>query len=110
MTYELVKGDQFPQIQATLTRQDDGSAVDLRGGGSKLRFRAKGTTTVLFTLDSFISQDNFQIGKVIFSFTGTNLNLAEGFYEGEISIQYNGGTTETIYDVLDFYVRDDFRD
>ena len=52
MIYPIVQGDSAPQLEVTLTRDDDGSAVDLdlmlHG---KLRFRAKGSKTILFTLN-----------------------------------------------------------
>ena len=50
MMYQLVQGDQAPQIQAKLTRDDTGTAIDFSGGSCALKFRAKGTTTTLFTL------------------------------------------------------------
>ena len=108
MTYQLVKGDQAPQIQATLTRDDTGAAIDFSGGSCALKFRAKGTTTTLFTLAATNVGDNFLQGKAIFSFSGTQLNLAEGYYEGEIEITYSSGTVETVFAVLDFYLRADF--
>jgi hypothetical protein len=108
MTYQLVKGDQAPQIQATLTRDDTGAAIDFSGGSCALKFRAKGTTTTLFTLAATNVGDNFLQGKAIFSFSGTQLNLEEGYYEGEIEITYSSGTVETVFAVLDFYLRADF--
>jgi hypothetical protein len=50
MIYQLVQGDQAPQIQAKLTRDDTGALIDFSGGSCALKFRAKGTTTTLFTL------------------------------------------------------------
>lgn len=108
MTYQLVQSDQAPQVKATLTRQDDGSVVNFAGGSCALKFRAKGATTTLFTLAAADVGDNFQDGIAVFSFSGTQLSLAEGYYEGEIEITYSSGTIETVYQVLDFYLREDF--
>jgi len=108
MTYQLVQGDQAPQIKATLKRQDDDSVIDFSGGSCALKFRAKGTTTTLFTLAAADVGDNFQDGIAIFSFSGTQLDIDEGYYEGEIEVTYSSGTKETVYKVLDFYVRADF--
>jgi hypothetical protein len=108
MTYQLVQGDQAPQIKATLKRQDDDSVIDFSGGSCALKFRAKGTTTTLFTLAAADVGDNFQEGTAIFSFSGTQLDIDEGYYEGEIEVTYSSGTKETVYKVLDFYVRADF--
>ena len=108
MIYQLVQGDQAPQIQATLTRDDTGAVIDFSGGSCALKFRAKGTTTTLFTLAAADVGDNFSEGKAIFSFSGTQLNLDEGYYEGELEVTYSSGKVETIFQVLDFYIRDDF--
>jgi len=108
MTYQLVQGDQAPQIQAVLKRQDDNSIIDFSGGSCALKFRAKGTTTTLFTLSAADVGDNFEDGIAVFSFSGTQLAIDEGYYEGEIEITYASGSIETVFKVLDFYVRADF--
>jgi len=108
MTYQLVQGDQAPQIQATLTRDDTGAVIDFSGGSCALKFRAKGSTTTLFTLAAADVGDNFLEGKAIFSFSGTQLNLNEGYYEGELEVTYSSGAVETVFAVLNFYLRADF--
>jgi hypothetical protein len=108
MIYQLVKSDQAPQIRAALKREDDNSVVDFENGSCALKFRKKGSTTVLFTLAASDVGDNFKDGIAIFSFSGTQLAIAEGYYEGEISITYSSGSIETVFKVLDFYLRDDF--
>ena len=108
MTYQLVQGDQAPQIQATLTRDDTGAVIDFSGGSCALKFRAKGTTTTLFTLAAADVGGNFADGIAVFSFSNTQLNLDEGYYEGEIEITYESGAVETVFAVLDFYLRADF--
>jgi hypothetical protein len=108
MTYQLVQGDQAPQIRAVLKRQDDNSIIDFSGGSCALKFRAKGSTTTLFTLSAADVGDNFQDGIAVFSFSGTQLAIDEGYYEGEIEITYTSGSIETVFKVLDFYVRADF--
>jgi|TARA_R110000803_G_scaffold208499_1_gene277214 hypothetical protein len=106
--YQLVQGDQAPQIQAVLTREDDGSVINFASGSCALKFRAKDTTTVLFTLAAADVGDNFQDGIAIFSFSGTQLDIDAGYYEGEIEITYSSGTIETVFAVLNFYLRADF--
>ena len=108
MIYQLVKSDQAPQIRAALKREDDNSVVDFENGSCALKFRKKGSTTVLFTLAASDVGDNFKDGIAIFSFSGTQLAIDEGYYEGEISITYSSGTIETVFKILDFYLRDDF--
>ena len=108
MTFQLVKSDQAPQIRAALKREDDNSVVDFENGSCALKFRKKGTTSVLFTLAASDVGDNFKDGIAIFAFSGTQLAIDEGYYEGEISVIYSSGSTETVFKVLDFYLRDDF--
>ena len=108
MIYPLVQGDTAPQIKATITREDDGSVIDFSGGSCALKFRAKGSTTTLFTLAAADLGANFENGIALFSFSGTQLDVDKGYYEGEIEITYNSGKIETIYKVIDFYVRADF--
>ena len=106
--YQLVKGDQAPQIQAKLTRDDSGDVVSFAGGSCSLKFRLKGTATVLFTLLAADAGSNFQDGVAVFSFSGTQLEISPGYYEGEIKITYPTGYVETVNKVLDFELRDDF--
>lgn len=105
MTIELVQGDTGPQIKATITR--DGSAEDLTGCTAVLRFRKKKTTTVLFSLNTVSSDEQKALGDLFFVFSSGQLDLDEGFYEGEIEI-VNDGVRETVYETVDFFLREDF--
>ena len=57
---------------------------------------------MLFTLAASDVGDNFKEGVAVFSFSGTQLAIAEGYYEGEISITYSSGSVETIFEILSF--------
>lgn len=106
--YNLVKDDTAPQVQAVLTRQDSGAVINFAGGSCRLRFRAKGDSTVLFTMLAADVGSNFEEGVAIFSFADGNLDIIEGYYEGEIEVTYSNGNVETIYEILNFYLRADF--
>jgi hypothetical protein len=107
--FYLVQSDVGTQIKATLTREDDGSAVDLRTATVRLKFREKGSTTVLFTLTSITaSDDDKQNGIAIFQFSNGDLDLDEGKYEGEVEATFTNGSIESVFEKLDFYVRADF--
>jgi hypothetical protein len=107
--YTLVQGDSAPQIAATITRDDNGAVVDMSGGVVRLKFRKKGTNVVLFTMIAADAGTNFANGLAIFSFSDNDLAaLSQGSYEGEIEIQYDTGKKETVYKILEFYLRDDF--
>jgi hypothetical protein len=104
----LVKDDTATTIQATLTRSHDGSVINCGDATVRLKFREKGKTNTLFTLTSLDAGDDLQVGVAKFRFGGTNLDVSEGYYEGEIEITFQDGTVETVYETLDFYVRADF--
>ena len=106
--YNLVKDDTAPQVKSTITRSDTGAVVDMTGATVRMYFRSKGSTSILFTLTAANVGDNFSTGIAIFAFSAGNLDQTDGFYEGEIEITYANSTVETIYDVLNFYVRSDF--
>ena len=106
--YNLVKDDTQPQFQITCTRSDTGAVIDLTGATVRAYFRKKGTDTVLFTMNGVNSGTNFQNGIVIFNFSSGQLNLPEAYYEAEIEITHQTGGIETIFETLDFFVREDF--
>ena len=108
MGINLVQGDTGPQIKVTLTRSDTGAAEDLTGATVKLHFRAKDTTTVLFTMNNQSSADQLSDGICLFIFSSGQLDLDPGYYEGEVEAVLSGGTRETVYDIVDFYLRADF--
>ena len=105
MAINLVQGDTGPQIKAAISR--DGTAEDLTGATAVLRFRKKKTSTVLFTLNHVSSNEQLAGGDLYFVFSSGQLDLDEGFYEGEIEI-VNAGVRETVYETVDFFLREDF--
>ena len=105
--YYLVQGDDAPQIKVTLTRESTGLAIDLSDSTVVLKFRKKGANTVLSTLTSIAPSEDKPDGIAIFSWGSTDLDISAGNYEGEIEIT-SQGVTETIYETLDFVVREDF--
>ncbi len=108
MIYQLVKDDTGVSIQATLTRANDGSKIDCSGGSVRLKVRAKGSTTTLFTVTAGNSGTNLQNGIAIFQFEAGQLDRTEGYYEGEIEITFSDSTVETVFETLEFYIRADF--
>jgi hypothetical protein len=110
MIYPLVQGDSAPQLEVTLTRDDDGSAVDLTQMlSAKIRFRAKGTKALLFSMNGFNPFGTKAEGKLYFGFGSADLaTLPAGFYEGEIEVIYTYGKKETCYEVINFQLREDF--
>lgn len=108
MAINLVQGDTGPQIKVTLTRSDTGAVQDLTGATVVMRFRKKRSTTVLFTLTNQSGDDDKTSGIALFAFSAGQLDLDEGYYEGEVEVVASGGTRETVYEIVDFYLREDF--
>lgn len=106
-TITLVSGDTRPSIEITLTRQDTGLAIDLSNATVQMKFRKKGTDSVLLTKTSVASSSDAESGKAVFQWSSGDLDLAAGSYEGEVSFAV-GDNTETVLELLDFYLRDDF--
>jgi len=106
--FYLVQSDIGTQIKATITREDDGTAVDFSDATVRLKFRKKGSTTTLFTLTSIAVGDDPADGVAIFAFGSGNLDIDPGYYEGEIEATFTGGNIESVYEVLEFFVREDF--
>lgn len=108
MAYKLVQGDTGPQIRAVITRDDTGEVVDMSGATVRLRFRRKGTETVLFTLTAIDVGQNLQEGVAVFGFTEGDLDLPAGNYEGELEITFADSNVETVYELLEFDLREEF--
>lgn len=108
MTIQLVQGDTGPQIKVTLTRSDTGVVEDLTGATVNMRFRKKRSTTVLLTLANQSGDTDKSNGIALFVFSAGQLDLDEGYYEGEVEVVASSGTRETVYEIVDFYLREDF--
>lgn len=104
---KLVQGDNRPEITITVTDESTGNVVSLAGATEAMRFRKKGTETVLATLVGTHVTDGTD-GRTRFSFTGSALDVEAGLYEGEVEITFAGGDKQTIYDTLQFRVREQF--
>lgn len=105
----LVKDDNGSQLECRITRDDTNIALNLTGTTARLKFRKRKTTTLLFTLTSITTVPADLIaGQAVFQFSAANLDLAAGLYEGEIEVTFANGNIETVYEIINFQVRDDF--
>ena len=103
----LVQGDTGPQIKATLTRSDTGLVVDISGATSKLNFRKNNASTSLFSLSNQASSADKVQGICIFVFGEGNLDLPSGDYQGEIEVIFEDSARETVYELIEFNLRED---
>jgi len=108
MKINLVQGDTGPQIKVTLTRSDTGLAEDVSDATIKMHFRKQDTTSVLFSLTNQSTPEQQELGVCIFVFSAGQLDVDAGYYEGEVEVVFQSGTRETVYEVVEFYVREDF--
>ena len=105
----LVKNDNGSQLECRITRDDTNTPVDLTGATARLKFRKRRTTNLLFTLTNItIAPVDLPAGQALFQFSAANLNLSAGLYEGEIEVTFPNSNIETVYEIINFQVRDDF--
>lgn len=105
----LVKNDNGTQVECIITRDNTGDPVDLTGATARLKFRKKRTTTILFTLTNITDEQvDLEAGQAVFVFSAGNLDLDAGFYEGEVEVTFPDLDIETVYEIINFQVRDDF--
>ena len=106
-TVYLVQSDTGSQIKVTLTREDTGNTVDLRDSIVRLKFKKKNTATVLSTLTANVGSD-FATGEANFVFSGSDTDISAGDYVGEIEVTFTEGSIESVFEILDIVVREDF--
>tara|TARA_R100000231_G_scaffold104750_1_gene77659 strand:+ start:14764 stop:14988 length:225 start_codon:yes stop_codon:yes gene_type:complete len=73
-----------------------------------MHFRKKNSDTILFSLSNASGSSDQGNGIAIFAFSGTQLDVTPGDYEGEVEVVFNTGTRETVYETIDFVLRADF--
>ena len=106
---QVVKGDTGPNLRATVTRSDTGGAF-VGTSNCILKIRKKGTTVVISTISLNASASNLATGTLVFPLSTflTDNNTVEGFYEGEITFTLTDNTTMSVFELIDFKVREDF--
>lgn len=105
----LVRNDNGSQVEAVIARDNTGLPVDLTNAIVKMRVRKKGSDVVLFTLTALTDQSiDLESGIAIFAFSSSNLSIDAGRYEGEVEVLFPNQDIETVFEVIDFIIRDDF--
>jgi len=106
-TIRLVRNDTGPQLRFTLTDNLTGDPINLTGATVTLHFRAVNTSTLLFSRQAAIVSPPAN-GVAVLQFDDDELDLDAGEYEGEVEVVTNDGMRETIFNVLQFALREDF--
>lgn len=104
----LVRNDTRPSLEVTITDEVTGAAIDVTGATVLLKFRAVGASTLTSTLTAALTTPGS--GVVTFDWADDPTALAgdAGDYEGEVEITFVGGSVQTVYTPLRFYLREDF--
>jgi hypothetical protein len=103
----LVSNDTAPQLRLTLTDSLTGAALNLSGATVTLHFRAVNTTTLLFSRNANVLSPA-SAGIAVVAWGPTDLDVPAGDYEGEVEVVLGSGLRETIFDPLQFTVREEF--
>ena len=106
-TIRLVRNDTGPQLRFTLTDSTTGNPVDLTGATVTLHFRAINSDVLLFSRPASVIAPA-TAGIAVLQWVVGDLDLDAGEYEGEVEVVGGGGARETIFNVLQFELRDDF--
>lgn len=103
----FVSGDTRPQVELTLTRTD-GSVVDLTSATVTLHLRKNARGGVLVSREAYVNPAEAAQGRAIIIWDEGDLELDRGSYEAEVEIVYPTGARETVFDVLQVEIREDF--
>lgn len=106
-TYRFVRNDTGPQIKLTLHSEDTDLPEDISRATVTLHVSREDTGEFVLTRPCFVNPETGANGVAIIAWEEGDLDLAEGFYLGELEIVLDNGIRETLFDVLRFYVRED---
>tara|TARA_R110000822_G_scaffold288253_1_gene409481 strand:- start:1978 stop:2304 length:327 start_codon:yes stop_codon:yes gene_type:complete len=106
-TLYLVQNDNGAQVKVTVTREDTGAVVNLSGSTVVLKFKRRNTPNLLSSIVAEVLSD-FENGEAIFNFNASALDIASGDYVGEVEVTFNTGAIETVFEELEFVVREDY--
>jgi hypothetical protein len=106
-TIRLVQNDTGPQLRFSITDSLTGSATDLTGATVQLHFRAVNTSVALFTRNAIVIPPA-TAGVAVLQWQDGDLDIPAGEYEGEVEVTFTTGLRETIFNTLQFAVREEF--
>lgn len=114
-TMYFVQGDTLPQIQLTLTRETDGTPLDLTGKEVYLHAKPSTGNGVIFSRKAVNANQTTSPGVATIVWATGDLQRPAGTYTGEVEIITGsaGGTItarETIYETFSLVIREDIGD
>lgn len=104
----LVRNDTGPQIQLTLLDDVTGDPINLAGATATLHFRPAGGPGALFSRPLVIPGTTAAAGIALVVWEEGDLDQPEGVYEGEIEVLLQNGVRQTVFEPLQFRLREDY--
>jgi hypothetical protein len=106
-TIKLVRNDTGPQLRFTITDSLTGTAIDLTGATVTLHFKAVNSDVLLFSRAALVVPPATN-GVAVLEWQNGDLDVDAGEYVGEVEVVTGIGMRETIFNVLQFELREDF--
>lgn len=105
---KLVRNDTRPALVCTITDATTGDPIVLTGATCKLKFRKVNTTTLVATLTGTLVDAVNGVVEFYWASEPTSLEGDPGQYEGEVEVTFQDGQVQTVFDTLNFIIRQDF--
>lgn len=106
MAINFVQGDTSPILKLVLTDSVSLQPINLTGATINFNVRAKGASVLSFTKTATIINAAGGIANIVW--VVGDLERAPGTYEAEIEVIDSAGIRETVYDLIELYIREDF--
>ena len=106
MAINFVQGDTSPILKLVLTDSVSLQAINLTGATININVRAKGASVISFTkAATIVSPATSGIANVVW--VAGDLDRAPGSYEAEIEVIDSAGIRETVFDLIELFIRED---
>ena len=108
MAINFVQADTSPPLKLVLTDSITLQPINLTGATINFNVRAKGASVLAFTRAGTIPTNGDQVSGIAYiNWQTGDLDRAPGNYEGEVEVITSNGLRETIYDLIDIFIRED---
>jgi len=108
--FEFVQGDTLPNLMFHFVDEETDLPKDVTGVVAEIRVRDQRTKKPMFKQEVQIPAITALDGVGVLQWAVGALDIPSATYEGEISLTFPDSTVETIFDILEFEVRDKFYD
>ena len=105
---KIVSGDSDQVLSLNISEFPSGAKVNLTNGSVAFKFRKVGTTNTLFTKAGTIGVGAASGDCTVTLASADLASLIAGDYEAEVEVTQSNGTRQTVFDPVEFRVRDDF--